>query len=182
MIRQLIFVCYHIFVLPNKLVEDLIEKRRGQFIIIATIGDTTGILCHCPTTGRIGNISLTGRPCLLSPSDNSDRKTKYTVEAISLNKPKDSNKIWIGINQNAANRYVAYYLRNDGFFDHQKAILLCCFIYDNPGFEVIDKSENYDKVRKVVDNAQKRGVEFWQVNFKINVDGVELMKYFQIHP
>ena len=77
---------------------------------VSVNGET--VQCHCPTTGRIGNIDLSGRPCLLSPSDNPKRKTRYTVEAISLGRPDDSNKRWIGINQNAANRYVEHYLRH----------------------------------------------------------------------
>ncbi len=73
--------------------------------------------CHCPTTGRIGNFEIMGRPCLLSQSENSTRSTRYTVEAISLNRPEDKMKSWIGINQNASNRYVEYYLNNGGFKD-----------------------------------------------------------------
>ena len=40
--------------------------------------------CHCPSTGRIGNLRFEDIPCLLSEGKNPDRKTKYTVEAFSL--------------------------------------------------------------------------------------------------
>lgn len=40
------------------------------------------------------------------------RKTGYTVEALSLSK---SGRSWIGINQNAANRYFEYFLRRGAF-------------------------------------------------------------------
>ena len=63
---------------------------------------------------------------------------------------------------------------------HQRAILLCCFIYDNPGFEVIEHSTNYDQVKKAVDSAQEKGVEIWQANFSIQPESVSLKKYFQI--
>ncbi|MDR2765904.1 MAG: DNA/RNA nuclease SfsA [Holosporaceae bacterium] len=64
--------------------------------------------CHCPSTGKIGNISLDGLPCLLSVSCDKSRKTAFTVEAISV----DGAKSWVGINQNAVNRYVEHFFRN----------------------------------------------------------------------
>lgn len=100
----------------NRLLEGVIELRRGQFTMVVNINGTR-TSCHCPTTGRIGNLDVTGRPCLLSKSADPKRKTPYTVEAISLDRPEDSNKSWIGINQNAANRYVEHYLKNGGFAD-----------------------------------------------------------------
>ena len=65
--------------------------------------------CHCPTTGRIGDLKLPGLPCLYSTSTNAVRKTGYTVEAISTSLVGDS---WVGINQTAANRYFEFFLRN----------------------------------------------------------------------
>ena len=169
-----------------------------------------------------------------------------------MNRPEDSDKRWIGINQNAANRYVEHYLRNGGFAEmvgtrndvqrekflgeskldflvgntylevktplqhlqidipawvktkkvtpfsstgrmqrhvgelaaslreHERAILLVCFIYDNPGFEIIERSTNYDEVKATVDASVSRGVETWQANFEITPDGVKLEKYFPI--
>ena len=101
---------------PEPLKEGTIVKRTSIYTMDVSVNGET-IQCHCPTTGRIGNIDLSGIPCLLSPSDNPKRKTRYTVEAISLGRPDDSDKRWIGINQNAANRYVEHYLRNGGFPD-----------------------------------------------------------------
>lgn len=235
----------------NTLVEGIIEKRKSQFTMLVSVdGESTA--CHCPTTGRIGTIDVCGRPCLLSKSDDPKRKTPYTVEAVSLNRPEDCNKSWIGINQNAANRYVEHFLVSGGYADmvgtendvkrevflgnskldflvgntylevktplqqlqvnipdyvktknvtpfsstdrfqrhiteladslesHQRAILLCCFIYDNPGFRVIEHSTNYEQVKAAVDSAQERGVEIWQTNFRITAKGVALDKYFRI--
>ena len=64
--------------------------------------------CHCPTTGRLGDLKLAGLPCLCSTSDSELRKTRHTVEAISTSKGSS----WIGINQTAANRYFEHFLRN----------------------------------------------------------------------
>ena len=233
------------------LVEGIIQKRKSQFTMLVEI-DGNICSCHSPTTGRVGNIELGGRPCLLSKSNNPNRKTPYSVEAVSLNRPEDTEKSWIGINQNAANRYVEHYLKNDGFVDmvgtgldvrrevflgeskldflagdtyievktplqhlqisipdhvktkkvtpfsstdrfvrhiteladslqnHQRAILLTCFIYDNPHFEVIERSTNYAEVSATVEQAKKKGVEMWQVNFKITPDYVRLDKNFKL--
>jgi sugar fermentation stimulation protein A len=56
-------------------------------------------------------------PCLLSDSHagagngKEKRKTRFTVEAVSTDSPAKKNKKWIGINQNAANRYVEHFIR-----------------------------------------------------------------------
>jgi len=208
--------------------------------------------CHCPTTGRIGNLVLEDIPCLLSKSANEARKTPYTVEAISLDLPDSQHKRWIGINQNAANRYVEHYLKNGGFADmigngshevlreqkigiskldfrvgdtylevktplqqlqveipehiktkkvtpfsstdrmvkhvteltgsladHQRAIFLTCFLYDNPGFRVIERSTNYKQVSAVMKKSKTAGVETWQVNYEISPTQVQLIGYFK---
>jgi hypothetical protein len=77
-------------------------------------------VAHCPATGRIGDINFSGSniPCLVSESHevHVNRKTKYTVEAISLKPPETENYTeWIGINQGKANRYVKYFIENDSF-------------------------------------------------------------------
>ena len=65
--------------------------------------------CHCPTTGRLGDLNLSGLPCLYSTSNAKSRKTRYTVEAVSTS-PKGGS--WVGINQNAVNRYFEFFLRS----------------------------------------------------------------------
>ena len=71
------------------------------------------VKCHCPATGRIGGIQFEDIPCLLSKGKSKVRKTAYTVEAISLNKPEAKSKSWVGINQNAANRYIEFFLKTN---------------------------------------------------------------------
>ena len=239
------------FIFESPLAEGVITKRKSQFTIIVNI-DGQDVSCHCPTTGRVGDMDLSGRPCLLSKSKDPNRKTPYTVEAVSLNKPDDNDKKWIGINQNAVNRYAEHFLKNGGFekivgtdktvqrektlgnskfdflvdnvylevktplqtlqvdypdyiklkkpapfssterfakhmaqlgeslADHQRAILLVCFVYDNPGFKVINKSTNYQQVKDTVDNSVSKGVEIWQANFCITKTGVSLDRYFPL--
>ncbi len=237
------------FCFPQKLTDGIIKSRKGQFVIFTELNGEV-CRCHCPTTGRIGNIDIGGRPCLLSKTKNTSRKTQYTVEAISLNNPEDKNKKWIGINQNAINRYVEYYLINNSFKDmidtsshevlreqtigmskldflvgntyievkmplqhlqvdipsyvktrkstpfnsterfikhvselgkslgeNRRAILLTCFIYDNPGFKVVERSKNYDKINTIVKQNVSKGVELWQANFEITAEYIVLKGY-----
>ncbi len=240
------------FKFETLLTEGVVEKRKSQFTMLASVDGQTCISCHCPTTGRIGNLDVSGRPCLLSKSADPNRKTSYTVEAVSLNRPEDAEKSWIGINQNAANRYVEHYLKNGSFAEmvgtgndvqrekflgeskldflvgntclevktplqylqvdipdwvktkkvtpfsstdrmqrhmaeladslkeHKRAILLLVFIYNNPGFQITERSTNYEEVRATVDTGVSRGVETWQANFEITPSGVELKKYFTV--
>ena len=98
----------------EELTEGIIKERKGQFILFVKVKDKE-YRCHCPTTGGIGGIILKNIPCLLSKSDNPNRKTDFTVEAISLNKPNIKNKKWIGINQVKANKYIEYFLKNGNF-------------------------------------------------------------------
>ena len=60
--------------------------------------------------------------------------------------------------------------------DRQRAVLLVCCIYDNPGFKVVERSTNYDEVKATVDASVARGVEVCQANFRIAPDGVTLQK------
>jgi sugar fermentation stimulation protein A len=109
------------YIFENKLVQGVIKSRPNRFIMVVDIGGNV-FRCHCPSTGRIGNIEFKDVPCLLSKSENGERKTPFTVEAISLdkidtkderNKQSTKNKQWIGINQNKINKYVEYFLKNE---------------------------------------------------------------------
>jgi sugar fermentation stimulation protein A len=86
------------------LVEGLIKSRPNRFIMNVEVNGNIE-KCHCPTTGKIGNIVFNNVPCLLSKSENIGRKTPYTVEAFFM------NESWIGINQTAVNRYVEHFLK-----------------------------------------------------------------------
>ncbi len=98
----------------EKLIEGIIKSRPNRFLMNVKIGGKI-ILCHCPSTGRIGNIIFSNIPCLLSEARNDKRKTPYTVEAISLDKISRKNKRWIGINQVKINKYVNFFLENRKF-------------------------------------------------------------------
>ena len=100
---------------PEPLLEGVILERKMQFLMLVRL-DGEVVPCHCPTSWSIGSLNVVGRPCLLSRSKDPARKTKFTVEAVSINRPEDPEKTWIGINQTAANQYVEHYLE-EGAFD-----------------------------------------------------------------
>lgn len=88
--------------------EGMIVKRRNRFVMDVLLDDEI-VTCHCPVTGRIGDIVFEGVPCLVSVADDPRRLTRFTVEAISI----DRDKRWIGIHQGRANDFVAYCLETD---------------------------------------------------------------------
>ena len=100
---------------PEPLREGVILARPNRFTMDVDFGDGAPARCHCPAVSRIGGLDLAGRPCLVSDSHNPKRKMPLTVEAFSLARPGDGEKPWIGINQNASNRYVEHFLRAGAF-------------------------------------------------------------------
>jgi sugar fermentation stimulation protein A len=235
---------------PEPLTHASIVRRPNRFIIDVDLGGTV-VSCHCPTTGRIGNLVLDGLPCLLSASRNTARKTPYTVEAISVDPPGAAMPRWIGINQNAANRFVEQALTNqmlpalvtvgtlqreqalggsrldflvndttyievktpldnlqvtlgghiqtrprppldstarlvrhigelgESLAARQRAIMLVCFLYDNPGFQAMPSKHHAD-VKAQVSKAIRQGVEIWQVNFQLDDTGVRVLRYHEL--
>lgn len=221
----------------EKLIPGLIKSRPNRFIMFVEINGKTE-KCHCPSTGRIGNVEI---PCLLSKSKNKDRKTAYTVEAIYPEK-----NICVGINQTKANNYINFFLEknllrnminvknikrevklnssridfflNDNCFlevktllihmpfgkrkelhkftsldrlirhftdisnqlkKDQRAIVLLCYLYSADRFR--PPSVPVEKVSRVVDKATKKGVENWQINLKVDKEGVSLIDYFKLN-
>ena len=101
------------YMFQKRLIEGEILDHPNRFLMTVRVKGNE-FLAHSPTTGKIGSISVDHRPCLLSKPQNlfSDRKTTYTVEAISYNKIEDPVKEWIGINQTASNRYIGWFIAN----------------------------------------------------------------------
>lgn len=89
-----------------------IESRPNRFIFIVEL-DSELVEAHCPSGGTIAGISrkdFKSIKCLLSDhGNNTTRRTRYTVEAISL----DNGHTYMGINQTASNHYVHQFLRNE---------------------------------------------------------------------
>ena len=74
------------FMFPEPLKEGVIVSRPNRFIMMVQ-SDSNTIRCHCPTTGRLGDVSLSGLHYLFSDAHSKGRKTAHTVEAISIEPP-----------------------------------------------------------------------------------------------
>lgn len=59
----------------------IFKKRPNRFIIIAELNKKE-VTCHCPNTGRMGELLLPGVKLILEESQNPERKTKYSVVAV----------------------------------------------------------------------------------------------------
>ena len=237
------------FNFPEPLIEGVIQSRPNRFIMFVKIGNKT-VKTHCPSTGRIGNITFKNIPCLLSISNNPKRKTQHTVEAISLDPVSRKNKKWIGINQVRTNAVVEYFIRagllnklfnsrnlsikrevtlgnsridflvnktylevktplnimpvsrlspkkevlfnsferiikhfgdlSESLTGSRRAVLAMCYFYDAPKFKPPATDKYNSEIKKAAFAARDRGVENWQINFRINKHGVSLSKYFKL--
>lgn len=92
------------------LLEGIIVRRKSQFTMEVNI-DGSIYNCHCPTTGRIGDLEVKGLSCLVSKSSDPKRKTPFTVEAVSADNPDCVSKAWIGINQILSNKLVEFFFQ-----------------------------------------------------------------------
>lgn len=89
-----------------------IKERINRFIFIVDLNGLE-VEAHCPSGGTIAGIprkDFKHVKCLLSDhEDKPNRRTRYTVEAISL----DDGRTYMGINQTASNHYVYQLLKDE---------------------------------------------------------------------
>ena len=94
------------------LIKAIVKERINRFIFIVEL-DGELVEAHCPSGGTIAGIPrklMTQLPCLMSDhGDKPNRRTQYTVEAISL----DNGHTYMGINQTASNHYVHQFLQDE---------------------------------------------------------------------
>ncbi len=107
-------------------------------------------------------------------------EVKTPLQSIQLPYPEHIKTKNVG-KFSSTERFVKHINELAGSLAHnQRAILLLCFIYDNPGFKVEVRSTNYDLVKHEVQKCISKGIEIWQVNFRISPESVKLQKYFNI--
>lgn len=94
------------------LIKAKIKSRINRFIFIVELNGEE-VEAHCPSGGTIAGISrkdFKDIECLMSDhGPETGRRTRYTVEAISL----DDGFTYAGINQTKSNRYVEYFLQDN---------------------------------------------------------------------
>ena len=93
------------------LIKAIIKERINRFIFIVELNGEL-VEAHCPSGGTIAGIprkNFKSIKCLISDhADKPNRRTRYTVEAISLN----DGHTYMGINQTASNHYVHQFLQD----------------------------------------------------------------------
>lgn len=99
-------------IFEQPLIKAKIKSRINRFIFIVELNEQE-VEAHCPSGGTIAGISrkdFKDIECLMSDyGPDTGRRTRYTVEAISL----DDGLTYAGINQTKSNRYVEYFLQDD---------------------------------------------------------------------
>jgi len=239
-----------IYRFKKPLIEGLIKSRPNRFVMFVERGSSL-VKCHCPSTGRIGNINFVNIPCLISEAESDLRSTKCTIEVISLDPVTEVRKSWIGINQNMANRYLEHFILSgklaemlgntrtlkrevklggsridftvgntyievktpliqmphsehvrhreygrmvsfERLIRHlnalsarasggKRAILLLCYLYDAEPFRPPPMDAHNETIEKAAADAERKGVENWQVNLRIDPYGVSLIRCFRLH-
>lgn len=78
--------------------EGIFLKRYKRFFADIELGGET-VVAHVPNTGSLKSASEAGAPCLVTESDNPERKLKYTLEAIQM-----PSGAWVGVNTSWPNQ------------------------------------------------------------------------------
>ena len=79
---------------PQPLVQGIFLKRYKRFFADVQIADMSEPqVVHVANTGSLKSVLSAGRPCLLSPATNPERKLRWSLEAIQA-----EDNTWIGIN------------------------------------------------------------------------------------
>ena len=92
----------------NSLIKGKLVKRYKRFFVDIEVNNKT-ITAHCPNTGSMMGLLDHGNEVWVSPNDNPNRKLKFTLEMIKV------NKSLIGVNTHRANRIVEDGLKNKLF-------------------------------------------------------------------
>jgi sugar fermentation stimulation protein A len=78
--------------------EGIFLKRYKRFFADVKLGKEI-VVAHVPNTGSLKSAVEAGAPCLVTESDNPERKLKYTLEAVQM--PSGS---WVGVNTSWPNQ------------------------------------------------------------------------------
>ena len=97
----------------NSLIKGKLVKRYKRFFVDIEVNNKT-ITAHCPNTGSMMGLLDHGNEVWVSPNDNPNRKLKFTLELIKV------NKSLIGVNTHRANRIVEDGLKNKLFEEFKK--------------------------------------------------------------
>lgn len=84
----------------SKLMMGTFLKRYKRFFADVELNGEV-VVAHVPNTGSMKGLNVAGRPCLISPSNNPERKLKFTLEMIQA-----ESGAWVGVNTSTPNAIV----------------------------------------------------------------------------
>jgi len=101
----------------STLIKGKLIKRYKRFFTDIKVNNQT-IIAHCPNTGSMMGLLDKGNDVWVSKNDDPNRKLKYTLEIIKVNKKL------IGVNTHRANRIVEHALKNKIIPEFKKVKLI----------------------------------------------------------
>ena len=101
----------------STLIKGKLIKRYKRFFADIKVNNQI-ITAHCPNTGSMMGLTDEGNEVWVTKNDNPNRKLKYTLEIIKV------NKSMIGVNTHRANRIVEHGLKNKLINEFKKVKLI----------------------------------------------------------
>ncbi len=92
----------------NTLIKGKLIKRYKRFFVDIKVNNSI-LTAHCPNTGSMMGLLDQGNEVWVTKNDNPNRKLKFTLEMIKV------NKNLVGVNTHRANRIVEHGLKNKLF-------------------------------------------------------------------
>ena len=101
----------------STLIKGKLIKRYKRFFVDIKVNNQI-ITAHCPNTGSMMGLLDEGNEVMFSKNDDPNRKLKYTLEVIKVNKKL------VGVNTHRANRIAEHGLKNKLFNENKKIKLI----------------------------------------------------------
>ena len=103
----------------STLIKGKLIKRYKRFFADIKVNNSV-LTAHCPNTGSMMGLLNQGNDVWITKNDNPNRKLKFTLEMIKV------NKSLVGVNTHRANRIVEHGLKNKLFkeFNHVEIVLV----------------------------------------------------------
>ena len=100
-------------IFENNLIPGVFVKRYKRFFVDVKIKEQT-VVAHCPNTGSMIGLLKEGNKVWLTPSNNPNRKLKYTLQII------EDDGAMVGVNTHLTNKIVLDGLKNNLIKDFKK--------------------------------------------------------------
>ena len=145
-------------IFENNLIPGVFVKRYKRFFVDVKIKEQT-VVAHCPNTGSMIGLLKEGNKVWLTPSNNPNRKLKYTLQII------EDDGAMVGVNTHLTNKIVLDGLKNNLIKDFKKNITIKPEVKfgENTRFDFLitkDKYKAFIEVKNVTLSRKKGVAEF----------------------